>query len=56
MPGLVPGVPHPVKAMLIELDAGKAEALVNALISRNNGAGPIREELIAFAKAEGIPL
>jgi len=35
---------------------GKAQALVNALIARKNGAGSIREKLMAFAEAEGIPL
>jgi hypothetical protein len=29
---------------------------VTALIERKNGAGSVREKLIAFAEAEGIPL
>jgi phosphotransferase system enzyme I (PtsP) len=53
---LVPSAVGPVKAMALELDAGKAEALVNALIARKNGTGSIREKLMAFAEAEGIPL
>jgi phosphotransferase system enzyme I (PtsP) len=53
---LVPSAVGPVKAMALELDAGKAETLVNALIARKNGAGSIREKLMAFAEAEGIPL
>jgi phosphotransferase system enzyme I (PtsP) len=53
---LVPSAVGPVKAMALELDTGKAEALVNALIARKNGAGSIREKLTAFAEAEGIPL
>src|SRR5882757_1580093 len=53
---LVPSAVGPVKAMALELDAGKAEALVNTLSARKNSAGSIREKLIAFAEAEGIPL
>jgi phosphotransferase system enzyme I (PtsP) len=53
---LAPSAVGPVKAMALELDAGKAQALVNALIARKNGAGSIREKLVAFAEAEGIPL
>ena len=53
---LVPSAIGPVKAMVLELDAGKAEALVNTLIARKNGAGSIREMLIAFAEAEGLPM
>ena len=46
----------PVKAMVVELDAGKARAVVNELIARKDGAGSIREALTAFAEAEGVPL
>jgi phosphotransferase system, enzyme I, PtsP len=53
---LAPSAVGPVKAMALELDAGKAEALVAALIARKNGAGSIRDELTVFAAAEGIPL
>jgi phosphotransferase system, enzyme I, PtsP len=53
---LAPSAVGPVKAMALELDAGKAEALVAALIARKNGAGSIRDELTAFAAVEGIPL
>jgi phosphotransferase system enzyme I (PtsP) len=53
---LVPSAVGPVKAMTMELDAGRARALVDSLISRKNGAGSIREKLTAFAEAEGIPL
>jgi hypothetical protein len=42
--------------MALELDAGKAAALVKTLITHNNGCGSIRDELTAFAAAEGIPL
>jgi phosphotransferase system enzyme I (PtsP) len=53
---LAPSAVGPVKAMALELDAGKAEALVAALIAHKNGAGSIRDELTAFAAVEGIPL
>ena len=53
---LVPSAIGPVKAMVLELDAGKAGVLVDALITHKNGAGSIREKLIAFAEAESIPL
>jgi phosphotransferase system, enzyme I, PtsP len=53
---LAPSAVGPVKAMALELDAGKAQALVNALVARKNGAASIRENLVAFAEAEGIPL
>jgi phosphotransferase system, enzyme I, PtsP len=46
----------PVKAMALELDAGKAASLVKTLITHKDGCGSIREELTAFAAAEGIPL
>jgi signal transduction protein with GAF and PtsI domain len=45
-----------VKAMALELDAGKAEGLVKALITHTTGGRSIRDELIAFAAAERIPL
>ncbi len=53
---LVPSAVGPVKAMALELDAAKTSAMVNALITRRDSAGSIREKLIAFAEAEGIPL
>jgi phosphotransferase system, enzyme I, PtsP len=53
---LVPSAIGPVKAMALELDAGKAAMLVRTLIGHKNGCGSIREELTAFAAAEGIPL
>jgi phosphotransferase system enzyme I (PtsP) len=53
---LAPSAVGPVKAMALELDAGKAGAVVNELIARKNGAGSIREALTAFAEAEGVPL
>jgi len=53
---LVPSAVGPVKAMALGLDAGKAAVLVDTLIAHKNGTGSIREKLIAFAEAEGIPL
>jgi phosphotransferase system, enzyme I, PtsP len=53
---LAPSAVGPVKAMALELDAGKARAVVNALVSQKDGAGSIREALKAFAATEGIPL
>jgi phosphotransferase system, enzyme I, PtsP len=53
---LVPSAVGPVKAMALELDVGKAAALVQALISGRDGGGPIRDKLMAFAQTQGIPL
>jgi phosphotransferase system enzyme I (PtsP) len=53
---LVPSAIGPVKAMLLEADAKKAEKLVNALISNSNGSASVREKLAAFASAEGLPI
>jgi phosphotransferase system enzyme I (PtsP) len=53
---LVPSAVGPVKALLLELDAGKAEALLTSLIAKPDGAGSIRDKLAAFATAEGLPI
>ncbi len=53
---LVPSAVGPIKAMALELDVGKAEALVQALISGKDGGRSIRDKLIAFAETQGIPL
>jgi phosphotransferase system enzyme I (PtsP) len=53
---LVPSAVGPVKAMALDLDVGKAEALVQALISGKDGGMSIRDKLIAFAETEGISL
>ena len=42
--------------MALELDAGKAASLVKTLLTHKDGCGSIREELTAFAAAEGIPI
>jgi phosphotransferase system, enzyme I, PtsP len=46
----------PVKAMALDLDAGKAAALVKPLIDRCDGGTNLRAELEAFAAAEGLQL
>jgi phosphotransferase system enzyme I (PtsP) len=53
---LVPSAVGPIKAMALELDVGKAETLVKGLIAQKDGGASIREKLVAFAEAEGIPL
>jgi len=53
---LVPSAVGPVKAMLLELDAGKTEVLVSSLIARSDGSASIRDKLVAFAEAEGLPM
>ena len=53
---LAPSAVGPVKAMALELDAGKAAAVVNELIARTDATGSVRDALTAFAEAEGIPL
>ena len=50
-----PSAVGPVKAMLLELDAHKAEKLVCSLIERPANSS-IRDKLVAFAEAEGLPL
>src|SRR5215468_8771989 len=52
---LAPSAVGPVKAMLLELDAHKAEKLVCSLIERPANSS-IRDKLVAFAEAEGLPL
>jgi phosphotransferase system enzyme I (PtsP) len=53
---LVPSAIGPVKAMALELDAGRAATLVKTLLAHNNGGGSIRDELTAFAATEGVPI
>ena len=53
---LVPSAVGPVKAMLLELDAGKTEVLVSSLIARSDGSASIRDKLVAFAETEGLPM
>ena len=46
----------PVKAMLLELDAAKATALMIPLLESLNLKGTVREKLEGFAAAEGLQL
>jgi phosphotransferase system, enzyme I, PtsP len=46
----------PVKAMILELDAEKAEAMINPLLDAPAGSVSIREKLTEFAEAEGLTL
>jgi phosphotransferase system enzyme I (PtsP) len=53
---LAPSAVGPVKAMLLDLDAGKAAALINPLIDSPAGSVPIRERLKTFAAEQGLQL
>jgi phosphotransferase system enzyme I (PtsP) len=53
---LLPSAVGPVKAMLLELDASKAERLIAPLLKRPHGGASIRAKLTAFAESEGLPL
>ena len=53
---LVPSAVGPVKAMLLDLDAGKAEAMLRPLIEKPAGSVKIRERLTAFAAEHGLQL
>ena len=46
----------PVKAMMLDLDAGKATALMGPLLESTRLGGTVREKLEAFAAAEGLQL
>ena len=46
----------PVKAMILELDAKKAEAMITPLLDAPAGTVSIRQKLIEFAEAEGLSL
>src|SRR5690348_3381506 len=52
---LVPSAVGPVKALLLELNAAKAETLLGSLINKMDGSGSIRDKLAAFATDEGLP-
>jgi phosphotransferase system enzyme I (PtsP) len=53
---LTPSALGAVKAMLLELDAGKVGALLRPMIEKPPHDGTIRERLEAFAAAEGLQL
>jgi phosphotransferase system enzyme I (PtsP) len=46
----------PVKAMILDLDAKKAEAMIMPLLDAPAGSVAIRKKLIEFAEAEGLAL
>ena len=46
----------PVKAMLLALDAGEAQAFIADKLAGTSGADSIREDLRSFAEAKGVPL
>ncbi len=46
----------PVKAMVIDLDAKKAEAMLGPLLDAPAGSVSIRQKLTEFAEAEGLAL
>jgi phosphotransferase system enzyme I (PtsP) len=53
---LTPSALGAVKAMLLDLDAGKAEALLGPLVEATGKGAVIREQLESFAAAEGLQL
>jgi phosphotransferase system enzyme I (PtsP) len=53
---LTPSALGAVKAMLLELDAKKAEELLRPLIDKPSKTGAIREQLQAFAESERLPI
>ena len=53
---LTPSALGAVKAMLLDLDAAKAEALLRPLVENPPADGTIRQKLEAFAAAEGLQL
>ena len=53
---LSPSAVGPVKAMLLDLNARKAAALIQPLIDSPAGSMSIRERLKAFAAEEGLQL
>ena len=46
----------PVKALILDLDAKKAEAMITPLLDAPAGSVSIRSKLIEFAEAEGLSL
>ncbi|MGE3150748.1 MAG: phosphoenolpyruvate--protein phosphotransferase, partial [Pseudorhodoplanes sp.] len=53
---LTPSAIGPVKAMLLDLDIGKAAALLQPLIDSPAGSVSIRQKIESFALAEGLQL
>jgi phosphotransferase system enzyme I (PtsP) len=46
----------PVKALILDLDAKKAEAVMTPLLDAPSGSVSIRQKLTEFAEAEGLSL
>jgi len=46
----------PVKAMILDLDARQAEAVIMPLLDAPSGSVSIRKKLTEFAEAEGLSL
>ena len=46
----------PVKAMVLDLDAKKAEAMMMPLLEAPASSVSIRQKLVEFAEAEGLTL
>lgn len=46
----------PVKALILDLDAKKAEAMITPLLDAPAGSVSIRSKLMEFAEAEGLSL
>jgi len=53
---LAPSAVGPVKAMLLDLNVGKAAALIGPIIDSPAGSVPIRERLKQFATEQGLQL
>ena len=53
---LSPTAHGPVKALILELDVAKAEAMMKPLLDAPSGSVSIRDRLRAFAEAEKLPL
>jgi phosphotransferase system enzyme I (PtsP) len=51
---MAPASIGPVKTMILSLDAARATKLLDELVRK--GARNIREQIVAFAKAEGIEI
>jgi phosphotransferase system enzyme I (PtsP) len=45
-----------VKAMILDLDAKKAEAIIDPLLDAPAGSVSIKQKLTEFAEAEGLTL
>jgi phosphotransferase system enzyme I (PtsP) len=53
---LTPSAVGPVKAMLLDLDAGKASAMLHPLLEHSVASIKVRDRIEAFAAAEGLQL